>query len=351
PVVVLNRRVAGLDSVTPDFGHGMGQALTHLAENGIRTVTYVAGPVNSWSDGERWRAARVAARQHGLQIQRHGPFAPTTAGGEQAFEELRDSLPHAVVCYNDLVAFGFLISALRAGIRVPGELSVMGHDDIQLSRLVGGGLTTLVSPKRAQGRAAVERLVRRSEDPSAPRTPGEGTLPVRLVPRGPPGPRSAGRWSPPHRQPVTTCGIRRGALRGWRHEQRRLRAAPRPSPSRRSHRPRDRPRTLRAREGPADRLAPRARRPPAAARRRALPRPDLAVHHARPLRQPPDARPRRGPRGSRRGPGPAGRGRLPQGLAPAGRALARLCRHAVPLLDGARVPRGLRPGDRAEPAH
>ena len=193
PVVVLNRRVAGLDSVTPDFEHGMGQALTHLAENGIRTVTYVAGPVNSWSDGERWRAARVAARQHGLQIQRHGPFAPTTAGGEQAFEELRDSLPHAVVCYNDLVAFGFLISALRAGIRVPGELSVMGHDDIQLSRLVGGGLTTLVSPKRAQGRAAVERLVRRIENPSAHRSPVEGTLPVRLVPRGTTGPREAGR--------------------------------------------------------------------------------------------------------------------------------------------------------------
>ena len=100
PLVVLNRRVAGLDSVTPDFEHGMGQAMAHLVENGIRTVTYVAGPVNSWSDGERWRAARVAARQHGLQIQRHGPFAPTTTGGEQAFEELCDSLPHAVVCYN-----------------------------------------------------------------------------------------------------------------------------------------------------------------------------------------------------------------------------------------------------------
>ncbi|MDN5822252.1 MAG: LacI family transcriptional regulator [Brachybacterium sp.] len=192
PVVVLNRRVAGLDSVTPDFENGMGQALEHLAENGVRTVTYVAGPINSWSDGERWRAARVAARQHGLQVQRHGPFAPTTAGGEQAFEELRDSLPHAVVCYNDLVAFGFLISALRAGIRVPEELSVMGHDDIQLSRLVGGGLTTVVTPKRAQGRAAVERLVRRIENPSAHRSPVEGTLPVRLVPRGTTGPREPG---------------------------------------------------------------------------------------------------------------------------------------------------------------
>lgn len=189
PVVVMNRRVAGLDSVTPEFEHGMGQAIAHLAGNGLRTVTYVAGPVNSWSDGERWRAVRVAARRHGMQIQRHGPFAPTIAGGEQAFEEMRDSLPHAVICYNDLVAFGFLVSALRAGIRVPEELSVMGHDDIQLSRLVGGGLTTVVSPKRAQGRAAVERLIRRIENPSAHRTPVEGSLPVRLVPRGSTGPR------------------------------------------------------------------------------------------------------------------------------------------------------------------
>src|SRR5699024_5541747 len=176
-----------------DFEHGMGQALTHLAENGIRTVTYVAGPVNSWSDGERWRAARVAARQHGLQIQRHGPFAPTTAGGEQAFAVLLYSLLHAVVCYTAVVAVCFPLSALRAEIRVPGELSVMGHDDIQLSRRVGGGLTTLVSPNRAQGRAAVERLVRRIENPSAHRTPVEGTLPVRLVPRGTTGPREAGR--------------------------------------------------------------------------------------------------------------------------------------------------------------
>ena len=189
PVVVMNRRVAGLDSVTPDFEHGMGQAMAHLAEHGLRTVTYVAGPVNSWSDGERWRTARAAAKNHGIQINRQGPYAPTTTGGEQAFEDLEGVLPHAVICYNDLIALGFMVSALRSGVKVPSELSVIGHDDIPLARFVGGGLTSLATPKRAQGRAAVERLIRRIENPSAHRTPVEGTLPVRLVPRGSTGPR------------------------------------------------------------------------------------------------------------------------------------------------------------------
>lgn len=192
PMVVLNRRVAGLDSVTPDDEHGMTQAMAHLAESGARTVTSVAGPVNSWSDGERWRAARAIARTHGLQISRHGPYAPTAVGGEQAYADLTATaeLPDAVIAYNDLIGLGFLVSALRDGVPVPGRLAVVGHDDIPLSRFVGTGLSTLVTPKRAQGRAAVERLVRRIEAPSSHRTPVEGSLPVRLVPRGSTGPRA-----------------------------------------------------------------------------------------------------------------------------------------------------------------
>lgn len=188
PSVVLNRRVAGLDSVTPDYEHGMTQAMAHLVEQGIRSVTYVAGPVNSWSDGERWRAARAVGKANGLSVHRHGPYPPTATGGELAFSEIKE-LTDAVICYNDLIAVGFLVSALRAGVTVPGELSVMGHDDIPLTRFIGGGLTTLVTPKRAQGRAAVERLIRRIENPSAHRTSVEGALPVRLVPRASTGPR------------------------------------------------------------------------------------------------------------------------------------------------------------------
>lgn len=184
PAIVLNRRVAGLDSLTPDFELGMSRAMAHLHATGARHVTYLAGPQDSWSDGERWRAARATARERGISVQRFGPCAPTEAGGEEAFARLRDHLPWAVICYNDLIAHGFLVSALRAGVRVPQDLQVIGHDDIPVSRFLGPGLTTIASPKRRQGSAAVTRLVRRIEAPSQVRYPVEGSMPVKLVRRG-----------------------------------------------------------------------------------------------------------------------------------------------------------------------
>jgi LacI family transcriptional regulator len=207
PLVVLNRRVAGLDSITPDYEAGIGQALAHLREDGARTMLYVAGPPNSWSDGERWRAIRAQSSPHELRVHRVGPFAPTARGGEEAYQyvlenladrsaatrpaRLADVLPDAVICYNDLQAVGLLMSALRDGVRVPAELSVIGHDDIPLARLMGGGLSTVATPKREQGRIAVERLIRRIQNPSSLRAPAEGVVPVKLVIRGSSGVREA----------------------------------------------------------------------------------------------------------------------------------------------------------------
>lgn len=183
PVVVLNRAIAGIDSVIPDYAAGIEQAVAHLRDCGARTVAYVAGPVNSWSDAERWRCLRASASRHGLQARRLGPFAPTAAGGETAFAQLRENLPHAVIAYNDLMALGLLAGALRAGVRVPSELSIIGHDDIPMARLFAGGLTTIASPKAQQGRIAVERLIRRIERPGADREPLTGRLPMTLVVR------------------------------------------------------------------------------------------------------------------------------------------------------------------------
>ncbi|MDO5661343.1 MAG: LacI family DNA-binding transcriptional regulator [Brachybacterium sp.] len=184
PVMVLNRRVAGIDSLTPDYEHAMVQVMTHLRATGVQEVVYIAGPVNSWSDAERWRSARIVAENVGVAIRRVGPFPPTAAGGEEAYLRLRRSLPEAVVAYNDLIGMGLLVAALRDGVDVPGAFQVVAHDDIAMARLVGRGLTTVASPKNLQGRAAIERLIGLIETPARAGRPVEGSLPVKLVPRG-----------------------------------------------------------------------------------------------------------------------------------------------------------------------
>lgn len=190
PVVVLNRAVVGIDSLTPDYGDAMVQIAEHLRASGARSIMYVAGPVNSWSNSERWRALRAAAEARGMAARRIGPFAPTAGGGEAAYERLRGRLPDAVIAYNDLIAMGFLVSALRDGVDVPGRLSVIGHDDIPMARLVGRGLTTVATPKLAQGHAAVTHLVSAVERPSQHPRPVQASLPVKLVVRGSSGPRA-----------------------------------------------------------------------------------------------------------------------------------------------------------------
>ncbi|MFE5325275.1 LacI family DNA-binding transcriptional regulator [Embleya sp. NPDC056575] len=182
PVVVLNRDVADVPSITLDNPHGMLVTAEHLARLGHRTVTYVAGPEASWADGMRLRSLREAATGMGLRVQRVGPFAPTVVGGREAVDALPADLPTAVVAYNDQLAIGVVLALQARGVRVPRDVSVVGFDDIFPTRIVRPGLTTVAAPLRAQGRAAVDALLSSRGKP-APRTGKPMTLPVKLVVR------------------------------------------------------------------------------------------------------------------------------------------------------------------------
>ena len=68
--------------------------------------------------------------------------------------------PTAVMCYNDLAATGLLAAAAKAGVQVPGALSVIGYDNIPLSGYAVPALTTVEQPKAAMGREAVALCLR-----------------------------------------------------------------------------------------------------------------------------------------------------------------------------------------------
>jgi len=195
PMVALNRALADVPSVVTDNVGGVRAAVELLRELGHDDVCYVAGPEASWPDGVRFRALRDLGPPVGLSVHRIGPVLPTFEGGLGAARTLLERRVTAVIGYNDLVAVGVMHGLLQAGVRIPEQVSVIGFDDILISRLMLPTLTTIAAPLRQMGSTAVTNLVAmingarsRASDPM--------TMPVQLKVRGSTGQRSLNRVSP-----------------------------------------------------------------------------------------------------------------------------------------------------------
>jgi DNA-binding LacI/PurR family transcriptional regulator len=195
PVVVIGRRVAadGVDVVRSADAKGVGQAVDHLAGLGHRSIAYVDGGRGTIA-ADRRRGYRTAMRRRRLAAQvRVIGGDHTEAAGARAARLLLDEgrpLPTAVVAFNDHCAVGLLDTLTRAGVEVPGEVSVVGYDDSGLSRLAHVNLTTVNQDARRQAEHAVAAAVERLDGGRT--TPREVVLAPHLVVRGttgpPPGP-------------------------------------------------------------------------------------------------------------------------------------------------------------------
>jgi LacI family transcriptional regulator len=106
-----------------------------------------------------------------------------TASGERAMKALLalPEPPTAVFAAADLMAVGAMKAARDAGLDVPGDLAVVGYDDIQLASLLNPALTTIHQDKVGLGRAAARALLEQIENPEL--TPAALTLPVELIVR------------------------------------------------------------------------------------------------------------------------------------------------------------------------
>ncbi|MBL6278181.1 LacI family DNA-binding transcriptional regulator [Micromonospora fiedleri] len=176
PLVVVNRQLAGLPCVLMDVGQGARSAIEHLAGLGHRQIALLGGPRGSWTSREIRRAAGVAARTAGAELTVLGPNPPTEHGGLAQAEQVRRAGVSAVLAYNDLMAIGLLEGLDALGVAVPQEVSVVGVDDISLSRLTRPKLTTVATPTAAAGRTAVDMLLQHDTDlPRTGRAGGAGT--------------------------------------------------------------------------------------------------------------------------------------------------------------------------------
>ena len=190
PLAVVGCPVDGFARVGVDDRAGAAMAVRHLVLLGHTDIGMICG-----DPADAVGRATTAARRAGFEAAlaeaglRSDPDRVVSAacgvtGGMRAMEQLltRRTLPTAVFAESDEMALGALQVLRRAGLAVPGRMSLIGFDDHEMAP--AGDLTTIAQPAREQGEQAAGRLLTLLGGG----TPEDLLLPTRLVVRGTTGP-------------------------------------------------------------------------------------------------------------------------------------------------------------------
>lgn len=162
PTLFIDRRVEGQPSVTTDNLLGGRLAMEHLVGLGHRRIGLIVGEEHVENIQERLAGARQVLEENGL-----GTRSEYLIRGSQSIETGRlaerwwelDRPPTGVFTTNDVIALGVWQSCLRAGVRIPEDVSLIGYDDIHWSQLTVPPLTTIAQDMSAVVGRGLERLL------------------------------------------------------------------------------------------------------------------------------------------------------------------------------------------------
>lgn len=172
PAVVITREMAvdGVDSVlTDDFRSGV-LAVEHLYGLGHRRIAHM--DISDWLPyTERREGYRHAMKQHGLEpLLVHSDM--TERGGRAVMEQFLASgaqPPTAIFTHNDLTAIGVMEALAARGLSVPGDVAVVGCDNIEVAASPLIGLTSIDQHAKELGRLAAQAMLDRLGGAAGPR--------------------------------------------------------------------------------------------------------------------------------------------------------------------------------------
>jgi DNA-binding LacI/PurR family transcriptional regulator len=172
--------------VKVDYAEGIHEAVQHLAALGHRRIAFISGPLERRTAVARRDAFLSAMAELGLNVPKEHMVegTHTMEGGIVAMEQLAiGDLPTAIVCSNDMTAIGVLHGLRRTSHAAPGDVSVVGFDDIHLAQCMLPPLTTVQMSCRQLATAAVQAL-RAGIEPGHPLAQQrEWSIPTHLVVR------------------------------------------------------------------------------------------------------------------------------------------------------------------------
>jgi LacI family transcriptional regulator len=187
PVIAVDLDVSGdhTSYVASDNIGGARLAVRHLHGLGHTRIATIAGPAKTKPGADRILGYRAEMNALGLEI--HPGYVAEGDFYAESAEQLMQSLlegrtpPTAVFAAADMMAVGAMKAIQAAGLSVPGDVAIVGFDDIRLAELLSPPLTTIRQDMLGIGLAAGRALVEQIENPDS--TPPVLTLPVELVVR------------------------------------------------------------------------------------------------------------------------------------------------------------------------
>jgi LacI family transcriptional regulator len=152
-----------LPAVVPDNIGGAHNATRHLLDMGHTRIGFIRGPSKDWTLSERLAGFLLAMQQAGIWPEEESVPPRVSHAEEKGYHEMERLLdlpnpPTAVFAVSDKTAVGAYRAAIERGCSIPADISIIGFDDIEVSRALNPPLTTVHISGETMGRVAFERL-------------------------------------------------------------------------------------------------------------------------------------------------------------------------------------------------
>lgn len=142
-----------------DLGHREIAMLAGITQHNDRALQRVIGVRHTLNKaGLELPANRLVERAYSLNHAREGTRVLLT----------QKTRPTAIICGNDVLAFGALLEVAALGLKIPQDISIVGFDDLELARHLQPSLTTIHVPTQAMWTTAAERLLSALQSEAVP---------------------------------------------------------------------------------------------------------------------------------------------------------------------------------------
>ncbi|MFW5889585.1 MAG: LacI family DNA-binding transcriptional regulator [Bacillota bacterium] len=165
PIVQIDRKVIGLKCpsvITDNFFSGY-KATKYLIEHGHRRIAHIVGLPDIQNSIDRLNGYKKALKDYNIELNNEYIVQgdQTIESGYKKGKRLikLKSAPTAIFSANDLMVIGVYKAAKELSINIPSDLSIVGHDNINISSIVNPSITTMNQPKYKMGEKAAELLI------------------------------------------------------------------------------------------------------------------------------------------------------------------------------------------------